>query len=344
MNDAVMAVDDQISAQAAARQDRLTKPTGSLGRLEELAIRLAGLQHTHTPEMNRPHIAVFAADHGVATEGVSAFPQEVTAQMVANFASGGAAVSVLARELGASLEVIDVGTLTDGNLPKGVVDARVARGSCNIRYRDAMSPGSLAMAMNAGKESAERAAVGRAELFIGGEMGIGNTTAATALVCGLLGAGPVDVAGPGTGLGAEGIRLKIEVVERALARLPSSEKRPLDFLRILGGLEIAALVGAYIRAAQLGIPVLVDGFITTAAALTAVRSRPDLKPWLLFSHRSAEPGHQVMLEALDANPLLALEMRLGEGSGAAVAVPLLRAACALHNSMATFTDAGVSEN
>lgn len=338
------AEDRAAAAEASARQTRLTKPAGSLGRLEDLAIRLSGLQGVSSPSLDHVHIAVFAADHGVAAEGVSAFPQRVTSQMVANFAAGGAAISVLAHRLQAKLEVIDVGTVGTGSVPFGVVDARVRAGSGNIRYQDAMSEAELAAALAVGRRAVQRAAKWGAQLFIGGEMGIGNTTAATAMGCALLGADPADLAGPGTGLGAEGVAHKAAVINSALRLHRASGQPPLVILRRLGGLEIAALTGAYVSAAQLGVPVLVDGFIATAAAMVAVYCNPAVRSWMLFSHRSAEPGHAAMLDALAADPVLDLGMRLGEGSGAAVAVPLLRLACALHNDMATFSDAGIAEH
>ena len=327
---------------ARQRQSRLTKPPGSLGALEDAAIHLAGLQRSASPTVDGVWISVFAADHGVAEEGVSAFPQAVTGEMVRNFASGGAAISVLACALGARLEVVNLGTVNDPGEIDGVRRACIAASSTNFCVAPAMDETQLAQALDAGRESVRLALADGAQLFIGGEMGIGNTTAATALACALLDVAPDTLAGAGTGLDAAGIRHKIEVVTRALA-LHREAASPLDVLRRLGGFEIAALAGAYIAAAQAGLPVLVDGFISTAAALAASRIQPQLRPWLLFAHRSQERGHRALLDALDARPLLDLDMRLGEASGAAVAVPLLRLACALHNGMATFEQAGVSD-
>jgi nicotinate-nucleotide--dimethylbenzimidazole phosphoribosyltransferase len=334
---------DAASADAArARQLRLTKPPGSLGALERAAVTLAGLQGTERPSLERVWISVFAGDHGVAEEGVSAFPQAVTGEMVRNFARGGAAISVLARELGATLEVVALGTVNDpGPLP-GVRRAIVARRTANFAREAAMTSGQLAMALQAGRDSAQAAREAGAQLFVGGEMGIGNTTAATALACALLGEEPSLLAGAGTGLDGAGMARKIAVVERALA-LHADAAAPLEWLRRVGGFEIAALAGAYVAAAQMGLPVLVDGFIATAAALVAVLEQPASRAWMLFSHRSHERGHARLLDALDAEPLLDLALRLGEASGAALAVPLLRLACALHGGMATFAEAGVSE-
>lgn len=337
------ALPDAAAERAArARQAQLTKPPGALGRLEDLAIRLAALQGTERPCADRVHITVFAGDHGVAAEGVSAFPQAVTAEMVRNFARGGAAVSVAARALGATLEVINLGTVIATGPLAGVKTCDLGRGTANITVAPAMTVQQLAAAMNAGRHAVERARLDGVQVFVGGEMGIGNSTAATALVCALLDAPPAGIAGPGTGLDAAGVARKVQVVQRALALHRGRASTPLELLRCLGGFEIAALTGAYIACAHLGLPVLIDGFISSAAALAALRLCPGADAWFLFAHASAEPGHRIVLEALAARPLLDLDMRLGEGSGAAVAVPLLRLACALHNGMATFAQAGVS--
>ncbi len=341
--DAVQQADDSIRASALARQLQLTKPPGSLGRLEQLAVELAALQGRERPQLEKVRIVVFAADHGVAEEQVSAFPQAVTVEMVRNFSRGGAAICVLSRALGAELEVVNVGTAGDpGELP-GVLDQRVNSGSANFCRQPAMSESELAQALQAGRQAVDRAVAGGAELFIGGEMGIANTTAATALACALLNESPEVLVGPGTGLDSAGVRHKAEVIARALALHAGHGGDAVETLRRLGGLEIAALCGAFIAAAQQGMAVLVDGFIATSAALAAVRINPGVRQWLLFSHASAEPGHARLVAALDAEPLLGLGMRLGEGSGAAVALPLLRQACALHNEMATFAEAGVSD-
>ncbi len=334
--------DKQAATTAEARQGQLTKPPGSLGRLEQLAQRLAALQGSERPALERVHISVFAADHGVAAEGVSAFPQEVTVAMIANFAHGGAAISVLARELGASLEVVDVGALeVPAELPQ-VISRRAGAGTANFCTGPAMDEEQLADALAAGREAVERAQASGSQLFIGGEMGIANTTAASAIASALLGKQPADLAGPGTGLDAAGVSHKAQVIDRALALHHETLGSPLEVLRRLGGFEIAALCAAYLNAAQQGLPVLVDGFISSVAALVALRINPSIAPWLLLSHASAEPGHAAVVAAIGEQPLLDLKMRLGEGSGAAVAVPLLRLACALHNNMATFAEAGVA--
>jgi nicotinate-nucleotide--dimethylbenzimidazole phosphoribosyltransferase len=341
LDDPIPAPDTAVLAAARDRQGQLTKPPGSLGRLEELGITLAAMQGTQQPRLDKIWITVFAGDHGMVVEGVSAFPQVVTAEMVRNFARGGAAISVLAREWNARLEVVNTGTVQPLEELPGVLDARVGPGTANFVHEPAMSVNQLHEALAAGHDAAERAAINGARLFIGGEMGIGNTTSAAAVACALLGLPAAQLAGPGTGLDPVGVSRKALVIERALARHRSG--RPLEALQRLGGFEIAALTGAYLRCGQLGVPALVDGFITTAAALVAVRLRPELAAWLFYAHCSAEPGHRRLLEALDAKPLLDLGMRLGEGSGAAVAMPILRAAAALHAGMATFAEAGVSQ-
>jgi nicotinate-nucleotide--dimethylbenzimidazole phosphoribosyltransferase len=272
---------------------------------------------------------------------VSAFPQVVTGEMVRNFANGGAAISVLARALGARLEVVNLGTINDpGELP-GVRRAIIAAQTRNFCEGPAMDERQLAAALRVGADSVDAAREAGAALFIGGEMGIANTTSAAALACALLDETPDRLAGAGTGLDDAGIRHKAAVIEGALTRYPAS-RDPLAWLGRVGGFEIAALVGAYVAAAQRGLPVLVDGFITTAAALAAVRIQPACRDWMFFAHRSRERGHARLLEALEAEPLLDLGLRLGEASGAAAAISLLRLACELHNRMATFAQAQVS--
>jgi nicotinate-nucleotide--dimethylbenzimidazole phosphoribosyltransferase len=336
-------VDTQAVEQAQARQQQLTKPAGSLGQLEALAVQLAGLQGRVKPSLEQVWIAIFAGDHGVVAEGVSAFPQEVTGQMLLNFVSGGAAISVLARQLGASLEVVDLGTVTPSlNLP-GVRHLNVGPGTVNFVQGPAMTAAQGQLALQAGRDSVQRAIASGAQLFIGGEMGIGNTTAASALACALLDCPVVHLTGPGTGLNAEGVSHKAQVIERALALHGAQRDDALQTLFNLGGFEIAALVGAYLACAQEGVAVLVDGFICSVAALVAVRLNPECRQWLLFGHRGAEPGHRHVLETLKAQPLLDLGLRLGEGSGAALAVPLLRLACDLHGQMATFAEAAVAD-
>ncbi|XHF32722.1 nicotinate-nucleotide--dimethylbenzimidazole phosphoribosyltransferase [Pseudomonas chlororaphis] len=336
-------VDTDAVENAAARQQQLTKPAGSLGRLESVAVQLAGLQGQVKPTLDQVWISIFAGDHGVVAEGVSAFPQEVTGQMLLNFVSGGAAISVLARQLGAQLEVVDLGTVNPSlNLP-GVRHLNIGPGTANFAKGAAMTRAQGELALQGGRDSVLRAKAAGAQLFIGGEMGIGNTTAASALACALLDCPVAHLTGPGTGLNAEGVSHKAQVIERALALHAAQRGDALQTLFNLGGFEIAALVGAYLACAQEGVAVLVDGFICTVAALVAVRLNPACREWLLFGHRGAEPGHRHVLETLGAEPLLELGLRLGEGSGAALAVPLLRLACDLHGQMATFAEAAVAD-
>jgi len=341
LEDDLRSIDMRAAEAARARQDTLTKPPGSLGDLETLAIRLAGWQRRECPDMERVHITVFAGDHGITAEGVSAFPQAVTAEMLRNFARGGAAISVLAHALGASFEVVNLGTVSP--ITGGVHDRWLGPGTESFVRHAAMSEAQLAAALDAGRQSVERAIATDAQLYVGGEIGIGNTTAAAALACALLPAEPETLAGPGTGLDAAGVARKAAVIRRSLEHHAGALGSTAEILRRLGGFEIAALAGAYVRCAQGGLPAMIDGFISTTAALIAARLRPGAEDWWLFSHRSREPGHAALLAALHARPLLDLGMRLGEGSGAATAVPLLRLACELHASMATFAQAGVSE-
>ena len=333
--------EDLIEA-ATAHQSQLTKPPGSLGKLEEIAILLAQLQGCSDQiYLEDVHIAIFAGDHGIVAEGISAFPQAVTVEMIRNFANGGAAINVLAQQQNAKLEVINTGTATSpGELP-GVIDASIAAGTANFAQTAAMTREQLIQALKIGQDTIARNP--GSHLFIGGEMGIGNTTSAAALVSALMGITSDNMAGPGTGLDQQGVVHKGKVIQAALNLHQEQLKTPEDSLQYLGGFEIAALVGAYIAAAQAGIPILVDGFITSAAALCAVEINPSIRPWMLFSHTSAEPGHQKLLAKLKASPIIDLGMRLGEGSGAAVAISLLKSACLLHSNMATFASAGVSE-
>jgi nicotinate-nucleotide--dimethylbenzimidazole phosphoribosyltransferase len=327
---------------AFVRQCELTKPAGALGRLEVLAIELAGLQHTGRPRAERAPIIVFAGDHGVVAQGVSAYPQDVTIAMMANFAAGGAAISVLARELGSSLEVVDAGTLAEAPM-QGIVTDKPRRGSRDFSREPALEPSEVAFAFDCGWRAVGRAAAAAPDILIIGEMGIGNTASAAAVAAALLGASADALTGSGTGLGVAGREHKARIIAAALARhgLDISEGTPEQILCDVGGLEIAAIGGAIIAAAQRRIPVLVDGFIVSVAALAASRINASCRPYLIFSHRSAEHGHRLVLDALDARPLLDLDLRLGEGSGAALALPILRLACALHNGMATFAEAAV---
>lgn len=340
---APLAIDPQIIEQAQAHQNNLTKPQGSLGRLESIAIQMAGIQQKVSPSISNVGVYVFAADHGIVDEGVSAFPQAVTAEMLKNFVAGGAAISVLSQGLNADLVVVNVGSLADENELPAVVHRVINKGSGNIAKERAMSQEQFEAAMAVGSEMAENARFHHQHLFVGGEMGIGNTSVASALICYFTKSKAVDIVGPGTGLDKAGISHKQIVVDQAISTHNDNIHSPEDALICLGGFEIVALAGAYIRAAQLGIAVLVDGFICSAAALAATKMNPGIAPYLFHCHQSAEPGHQAALNALDAKPLLDMQLRLGEGSGAAIAVPLFKHAVALHNKMATFAEASISD-
>ena len=333
--------DGEFRDAAMARQVSLTKPPGSLGRLESIAVEMAAMQRSDRPQAIPLGIAVFAADHGVAVEGVSAFPQEVTAQMVLNFLNGGAAISVLAEKTEARLCVVDAGTLHRDGYPEPVINRPVGHGTRNLVHESAMTEDECHHALSLGRDVMDEW-LSYARVVIGGEMGIANTTSASALASALRVADVSELVGPGTGLDPDGISRKRSVVEAALERLGEQDD-PLRILAELGGYEIAALTGFYLRTAMIGSTILVDGFISSVAALVACRLNPGARAWMLFSHASAEPGHRRVLEALNAEPLLDLGMRLGEGSGAATAHDLLDSACALHNRMATFAEAGVSD-
>ncbi|NAW35551.1 nicotinate-nucleotide--dimethylbenzimidazole phosphoribosyltransferase [Halomonas alimentaria] len=337
---ALTPADHAAGHRMALHLDNLTKPPGSLGRLETLAVTLAAISGEASPRVSPPGMLVFAADHGVAAEGVSAFPQEVTAQMVANFVAGGAAINVFARQLGARLEVIDVGVAA--TLPgQGVVDEKVRHGTANMVETDAMHRDQAVSAIEAGIRAAERAVDAGCRCLIIGEMGIANTTASSALLATLSEAPVAGLIGSGTGLPAERLAHKQAVIERALAARAPDRDDPLDVLAKLGGLEIAAMTGAYLGGAARRVPLLVDGFIATVAALVACRLGADTRDYLIFGHRSREPGHTHALAALDAQPLLDLELCLGEGTGAALAYPLLEAACRVPAEMATFDAIGI---
>lgn len=346
-------INSRVAAQE--RQAQLTKPAGSLGRLEELAVDFAGWQSSERPALEQVMVRVFAADHGVCAQNVSAFPQEVTAQMVVNFVNGGAAICALSEASNADFAVVSMGLAMP--LPAiestRLVKCDIAEGTADFSQTRAMTEEQMQEALQAGRQviesGFEQNSNSTFQLFVGGEMGIGNTTSAAAIYSALLGISPEQACGPGTGLSTEGVAHKVQVVERALALHElspvtdvDSENDALATLQCVGGFEIAALAGAYIAAAQHRIPVLVDGYITTAAALLAVRLNPACRNWMMFAHRSAEPAHTIALQALNAEPLIDLGLRLGEGSGAATVVPLVKSALAVHNNMATFEEAAVA--
>jgi nicotinate-nucleotide--dimethylbenzimidazole phosphoribosyltransferase len=320
--------------------DALTKPAGSLGRLEELAVRLAAVTGP-PPRVTTPVIFTFAADHGVAAEGVSAYPQSVTAQMVENFLAGGAAVNVLARQAGARVVVADFGVATPLGPRPGLIARRLGPGTASITRGPAMTGEQATAAIAAGATLAGEAVESGADLLGTGEMGIGNTTAAAAITAAITGASPESVTGRGTGVDDDRWRRKVAAVRQALDVNRPDGHDALDVLLKVGGFEIAGLVGVILAGAAHRVPVVLDGFIATAAALVAVTLVPACRHALFASHRSTEPGHAVALAHLDLVPYLDLALRLGEGTGAALFVPLARAAVAIHREMATFKSAGV---
>lgn len=338
-------IDDDWLENGQNHQNNLTKPQGALGRLEEVAISFCAFQKTLNPSLDKITVRVYAGDHGVCAQNISAFPQAVTAQMVDNFCQGGAAISVLSNSLekgGASVDfaVVNMGTANTPSSEKVTTSFFVQEGTNDFSQQEAMSANECLAALAGGANSIELGS----DIFVGGEMGIGNTTSASALLAVLLDLEASVTVGPGTGLDSDGVIHKANIIEKSIALHKPKLTNAFNVLQCLGGFEIAALSGAYIRCAQQGIPVVVDGFISAAAALVAAKLNPGVMPWFIFSHMSAEPGHIHTLDYFNAKPLLDLGMRLGEGSGAATAVSLINTALDLHNNMASFTSAGVSES
>jgi len=342
MSSGSAAIDLAAADAARARQLQLTKPPGSLGRLEDLACWFAARCKNPVPPAPQCEIFVFAGDHGVAARGVSAFPQSVTGQMVGNFARGGAAINVLASLEGCRIEVVDVGVASDEPPPAGVRNERVRAGTRDLAVTSAMTAEELRAALAVGARCARAAADRGTRLIIAGDMGIANSTSAACLICAFTGATPESIVGRGTGVDDAGLARKREVVHLALARVAGGSPDPSRTLAELGGLEIAAIAGLYLESARLGIPVMLDGYISTAAAVAAAAIEPGVADWMLASHRSAEAGHRFALEKLKLEPLVDLRLRLGEGTGAVLVLPIVRAALALHAKMATFGEAGVS--
>lgn len=341
-------LDSKSRTLAEQRQNTLTKPPGSLGQLEAIAIQLAACQGTVCPQIKQPWISVFAADHGVTDEGISAFPAVVTQEMVKNFSAGGAAITVIAKQEKAQFEVIDVGVFKDVAPLPNLVSKRVASGSFNFTKQAAMTEPMLNQAMQVGQDAIRRAIKAGADLFIGGEMGIGNTSSATAIISQLCQQPVADLVGRGTGVNDEQLRHKQAIISAALDlhqdNMLNTHNMPNtnEVLRCMGGLEIAALTAAYLECAELGLPMVIDGVISCAAALVAFEIEPQVKDWMLFGHQSVEPAQQAVFNKLQVTPILDLSMRLGEGSGAAMAIPIIRLACLLHSNMATFAEASVS--
>lgn len=340
---AIPSLSEEWRARAVKRLNSLTKPLGSLGRLEEIATRLVMIREEERPRLAKKAIFTLAADHGVTDEGVSAYPKVVTQQMVLNFLAGGAAINVLGRQGGIEVVVVDIGVDGDLNQTAGLVHRKVARGSRNIAREAALSEARLDSALAVGIELAGWAQTQGHALIGTGEMGIGNTTAASAITAVLTGKPVAQVTGRGTGLDEPGLKRKVEVIERALKVNRPDPSQPLDVLRKVGGLEIAGLTGLIVGAAARRIPVVIDGFISGSAAAIACALEPKIRQFIFAGHRSFEPGHAALLEFIGDRPLLDLEMRLGEGTGAALAMHLIDAAARILDEMATFSSAGVSE-
>lgn len=329
---------------ARERQNMITKPAGSLGRLEELSIQLAGMMGKPMPVIRNKTIIIMAGDHGVVAEGVSAYPQEVTRQMVLNFLAGGAAINVLARHVDAKVVVADMGVAREiPTTSETLIRRKIGAGTMNLARGPAMSREQAEESVQSGIEIALGEIFKGADILGAGDMGIGNTTPSAAIACALMSVLPDKIAGHGTGINDEGLERKISAIVWGLENNRPNTEDGLDVLAKVGGFEIGGLAGVMIGAASKRVPVMVDGFISTAAAMIAVTIAPQCKKYLIAAHRSRENGHMLMLEWLGLKPLLDLDMRLGEGSGAVIGISLAEAACKVLSEMATFAEAGVSE-
>jgi len=338
----IQPLDADAMAAAEARQGILTKPPQALGRLESISIRLAGITGNPMPSMARKAIAVMAGDHGVCAEGVSAFPSEVTPQMVYNFTAGGAGINVLGRHVGARVLVTDVGVAADLSSAEGVRQKKVRMGTANMAAGPAMTREEAIRAFEVGIELVEEEIAKGLDIIATGEMGIGNTTPSSAIIAAFTGLPAARVTGRGTGITEAGLLRKIEVIERALELNQPDRTDPIDVMAKVGGLEIAAMAGVMLAAAAHQIPVVMDGFISGAAALTAARLCPNVAEYILPSHQSVEVGHKIVFAELGLTPLFDLDMRLGEGTGAALAMSIIDAAAKILSEMATFESAGVT--
>ena len=341
-NTTIPPLDQDAMEQARTRQQQLTKPPGSMGRLEEIAIQMAGITHQALPMIQRKADIIMAADHGVTAEGVSAYPSEVTPQMVLNFLHGGAAINALARQAGVEVVVVDIGVAEAIQHPQ-LLSHKVMSGTANMAIGPAMTQAEAEAAITIGIDVATSLIQQGVDLIATGEMGIGNTTASSAITAVLTGAPVALVTGRGTGLDDAQLAHKVATIERAIAFNQPNAKDPLDVLAKVGGLEIAGLVGVILASASKSVPVVIDGFISGAAALVAVRLMPAVRDYLFAGHVSVERGHHIILEQLKLSPILDLNLRLGEGTGAVLATMLIDSALRLHREMATFAEAGVSD-
>lgn len=339
----IQPLDSAIRGKAQARLDRLTKPLGSLGRLEELAVSYVAITGELKPTVPRGVVFTFAADHGVTTEGVSAYPREVTPQMVLNFLRGGAGVNVLAKHAGVDVRVVDIGVDHEFGSVPGLLDRKIMRGTRNLSVEPAMTRAQAERAVTVGIELATEAVREGIGLIGTGEMGIGNTTPSAAITAVMTGRPVTEVTGRGTGIDEAGLTHKTAVIQRALDLHRPNQADPLDVLKNVGGLEIAGLAGLILGAAAARVPIVLDGFIAGAAALIAVGIQPLCREYLIASHRSVEQGHRVVLDQLRLKPLLDLDLRLGEGTGACLGMGLVCAAIKIYTEMATFDEAGVSD-
>ena len=339
----IQPLDRPAMESARSRQEMLTKPHGSLGRLEELSIQLAGITGSASPFIKEKVIITMAGDHGVVAEGISAYPQEVTPQMVLNFLAGGAAINVLARQAGARVVVVDMGVAIDVPAQEGLLVRKVAYGTANMTKGPAMTDEQAVDSILKGVQVVLDEITQGVDIVGTGDMGIGNTTSSSAIACALAKRSPAEIAGRGTGLDDIGFKRKISAIERALDVNKPDPKDGLDVLAKVGGFEIGGLAGVMLGAASRRKPVMIDGFISTAAAMIAVSIAPRCREYLISAHRSKENGHGLMLEWLGLKPLLDLDMRLGEGTGAALGMTFAEAACRILTEMATFGEAGVSE-
>lgn len=339
---AIEDLDSQAMIAAKERQDQLTKPQGSLGVLEEISIRLAGITGNPRPHIDKKVVIVMAGDHGVVAEGVSAFPSEVTPQMVANFAAGGAGINVISRHVGASVKVVDIGVAADISEPFALQE-KVRRGTNNMAQGPAMTRVEALESILTGVKVAEAEIEAGADILAMGDMGIGNTTASTAILAALSELNLEEITGRGTGVDDNTLQIKMNAIRRALEINQPEKNDPIDVLAKVGGLEIGGLAGVVLGAAKNRIPVVVDGFISGAGALIATKLAPKSVNYMFASHVSVEPGHQLILREIGLTPMLHMNMRLGEGTGAALAINLIDVACKIINEMATFSEAGVAE-
>ncbi len=334
---------DAVAMQTAReRQRQLTKPEGSLGRLEDLSVQLAGITGRPRPRFRDPVIITMAGDHGVALQGVSAYPREVTPQMVMNFLRGGAAINVLARHVGARVVVVDMGVAVDLPQEPGLVDRKIARGTRDLSLEPAMTREEAQRALETGIEVVTHEVDNGSDMVATGDMGIGNTTPSSAIIAAVTGRPVAQVTGRGTGVDDAGLAIKVAVIERALAINVPNPSDALDVLSKVGGFEIGGLAGVMLGAAARRVPVVVDGFISGAAALIAFGLAPAVRPYLIGAHRSVEIGHRAVFEHLGIEPLLDFNLRLGEGTGAALGISICQAASKILDEMATFAEAGVS--